>query len=82
MAVTGSGGAASPAPAAGFFLRHDCCGCGLRRGGGDEFGGLGLLARSRRRRRRGSPSLDSGWVGRIVDGLLRLGLLRPQVSFK
>jgi len=59
MAVAGGGGAASPAPVAGFFLRHDCSGCG----GVEEF--VGLLARSRRRRRRGSASLDSGW---ILDG--------------
>jgi len=56
MAVAGGGGAA---PVAGFFLRHDCSGCG----GVEEF--VGLLARSRRRRRRGSASLDSGW---ILDG--------------
>lgn len=40
-------------------------------GGAAEFviGGIGLLARSRGRGRRGSASLHSGWVGRIVDGL-------------
>jgi hypothetical protein len=74
MAVAGGGGTASPAPAAGFFVRHDCCGCG----GGEEFGGLGLLARSRRRRRRGSASLDSGWT--LISGPdRRWALFRPKL---
>ena len=71
MAVAGGGGAASPAPVAGFFLRQDCCGCG----GGEEFVGLGLLARSRVGE--SGLRLDSGWVDWIVDGLF----LRPKFSF-
>lgn len=58
MVVAGGRGGASPAPAAGFLLRHDCCGCG---------GGEGSIRRFRSGRSLApsaspcSASLDSGW---------------------